>query len=103
MNKAILLALMFLSGPAMAGTVYRCVGPDGVPNYTSKRASNAVCKAITTSAPSRLSSYSPKATTPAPVASPAATAAAPAAPSAKQVVFQTTAGDAAPPAAKRGA
>ena len=46
MNKAILLALMFLSGPAMAGTVYRCVGVDGIPNYSSKRASNAVCKPV---------------------------------------------------------
>jgi aminopeptidase-like protein len=51
---------MFLSGPAMAGTVYRCVGADGIPNYTSKRTSNAVCKAVSTSAaPSRLSSFSP--------------------------------------------
>jgi soluble lytic murein transglycosylase-like protein len=108
MNKAILLALMFLSGPATA-TVYRCVGPDGVPNFTSKRASNAVCKPVAgaSSGPSRLSSYSPKATTPPPVAAPAAPAAdasaAPAAPSARQVVFQSSAGDAAPPAAKPGA
>ena len=107
MNKLILLALMFLSAPAMAGTVYRCVGPDGVPNYTSKRASNAVCKAIASSAPSRLSSYSPKAATPRPVAAAPAVApagaSAPAAASAQQVVFQSSAGNAAPPVARPGA
>ena len=106
MNKAILLALMFLSGPATA-TVYRCVGTDGVPNYTSKRASNAVCKSVAgaNAGPSRLSSYSMKAPTPPSPAAPAtgAVAAAAAAPSAKQVVFQSSAGDAAPPSAKPGA
>src|SRR4249919_4137197 len=106
MNKAILLALMFLSGPAMAGTVYRCVGADGIPNYTSKRASNAVCKAVANSGPSRLSSYSQAAATSAVTTMPApkAAAAAPAnAPSAKQVVFQTASGDAVPSAPKPGA
>ena len=105
MNKTILLALMFLSGPAMAGTVYRCVGADGVPNYTSKRASNAVCKAIAHSEPTRLSRFSAAATTPAPVAAPAVntSATAGAQPSAKQVVFQTAAGDAALAAPQPGA
>ena len=107
MNKAILLALMFLSGPAMAGTVYRCVGADGVPNYTSKRASNAVCKAVARSA-DRVSSFSPKAataaTTPAPpAAAPAGAVAAPVAAAGKQVVFQTTAAGTAAPAAPRPA
>jgi hypothetical protein len=105
MNKAILLALMFLSGPASA-TVYRCVGADGVPNFTSKRTSNAVCKAISgaNSGPSRLSSYSMKAAAPPPATAPAATGGtAPAAPSAKQVVFQSAAGDAVPSAPKAGA
>jgi len=101
MNKAILLALMFLSGPAMAGTVYRCVGADGVPNYTSKRASNAVCKAITTSADqSRVSSYSTKTAMAAmPPAAPAAAAATTVAAPDKKVVFQATAGAPAPAAA----
>ena len=105
MNKAILLALMFLSGPAMAGTVYRCVGADGVPNYTSKRASNAVCKAVANAA-DRVSSFSPRAATAATVAPPAApvppAAAAPAAAAAgKQVVFQTTAAGMSAPVAPR--
>ena len=105
MNKAIALALMFLSGPAMAGTVYRCVGVDGVPNYSSKRASNAVCKAVAHS-DSRVSNYSPKAATAAVTTAPAppaaVAAAVPAAPAATgQVVFQTTAGGAALPVAPK--
>lgn len=48
MLKTVLLltASVFASAPVVAGTVYRCVGTDGIPNYTSKRASNAVCKAV---------------------------------------------------------
>jgi hypothetical protein len=101
MNKALLLALMFLSAPAMAGTVYRCVGVDGVPNYSSKRASNAVCKAIARS-DDRVSGYSARqqaAGSPT-VAAPStpATAAKPApAVVTGQVVFQTTAGGGTPP------
>ena len=111
MNKAIALALMFLSGPAMAGTVYRCVGADGVPNYTSKRTGNAVCKAVATSADqSRVSSYSTKQALAAmpPAAAPAAPAGAAVAPVSnpeKKVVFQSTAGGApmaAAPAAGAG-
>ena len=102
MNKVIALALMFLSGPAMAGTVYRCVGTDGVPNYTSKRTANAVCKAVAHSQ-ERVSSFSTKAATPAPVATPAVStpAATPAAATAGQVVFKSSEGNAPPPAAPK--
>ena len=41
MKKLVVLALMFLSGPAMAGTVYRCVGADGVTHYTNVRPKGA--------------------------------------------------------------
>jgi len=106
MNKLVPLLLIFLSGPAMAGTVYRCVGADGVPNYTSKRTANAVCKAVAKSTPA-LSSFNPVAAAPAAVpavaASPVAAAAAAPAGGGKQVVFQATAGDAAPPKPKAGA
>ncbi|MEO8160342.1 MAG: hypothetical protein ABI588_02905, partial [Arenimonas sp.] len=51
MTKLVVLALMFLSGPAMAGTVYRCVGADGIPNYNSKRVVGADCKAVAHSSP----------------------------------------------------
>ncbi len=42
----LLLACIFVAAPAAAGTIYRCVGPDGIPNYSSKRVGNAVCKAV---------------------------------------------------------
>jgi hypothetical protein len=105
MNKAIALALMFLSGPAMAGTVYRCVGADGIPNYTSKRTANAVCKPVAHSQ-DRVSNYSPKAATsavqtvaPAPAPAKATATAAIGTPTIApngQVVFQTTSGEGAP-------
>jgi soluble lytic murein transglycosylase-like protein len=108
MNKLIALALMFLSGPAMAGTVYRCVGADGIPNYSSKRTTNAVCKAVAR-AQDRVSSFSTRAVTP-PAPAPAA-AATPAvagaagtpAASDRKVVFQATAAGATPPVAPKAA
>ena len=103
MNKAIALALMFLSGPAMAGTVYRCVGADGVPNYTSKRVANAVCKPVAHSQ-DRVSGYSPKAMTSAVQAAVPASTPAVGTPSLApngQVVFQATAGGTAPPVAPK--
>ncbi|MEO6103727.1 MAG: lytic transglycosylase domain-containing protein [Pseudoxanthomonas sp.] len=98
-----LLFSLMLAGQASAGTVYRCVGSDGIPNYSSKRVSGAVCTAVAHSAPSRLSSFTSKAAArPDPVREPAVAAApaalpandSPATPSAartQQVVFQTTA------------
>jgi soluble lytic murein transglycosylase-like protein len=54
------IAGLAAAGAASAGTVYRCVGSDGVSNYTTKRMSNAVCRAVAQSAPSRVSSFTPK-------------------------------------------
>jgi soluble lytic murein transglycosylase-like protein len=116
------LASLAFAGAASAGTVYRCVGSDGVPNYTSKRPPNADCKAIARSGPSRLSSFSPKTSALMPITQPlrdpAIAAAAPAvdalagqstpavpAASEKKVVFQMTAAGSTPlpvPAAKVG-
>jgi soluble lytic murein transglycosylase-like protein len=73
------------AGAASAGTVYRCVGSDGISNYTTKRMSNAVCKAIAHSAPSRVSSFTPKTSALMPITQPLrepAVAAAPATPGA---------------------
>jgi soluble lytic murein transglycosylase-like protein len=101
MNKLVLLALMFVSAPAMAGTVYRCVGTDGVPNYSSKRVANAVCTAIA-HADDRISAYSSRQPArPAAIATSAQASPAPA--STGQVVFQTTAGGTAPPVAPKAA
>jgi len=40
------LLCLALAAPVSAGTLYRCVGSDGVSNYTSKRVSGAVCKVV---------------------------------------------------------
>jgi len=71
----LLLLSLCVAAPATAGTLYRCVGADGVPNYTSKRASGAVCSVVAQTAytpPARTSpvlipaaSSGPSATTPA--------------------------------------
>lgn len=51
--------------PASAGTLYKCVGGDGIPSYVSKRVSGASCSVV--------SSYSPGRSRPArPVAAPPA-------------------------------
>jgi hypothetical protein len=69
----LVLASWFLAAPAAAGTVWRCVGADGIPNYTSKRSPGTVCKAVAQGT-SRVSSASRAASPPpaAPVATPAA-------------------------------
>jgi soluble lytic murein transglycosylase-like protein len=103
----ILLAFMFVAAPAAAGTVYRCVGVDGIPNYSSKRVGNAVCKAVAHSSEQpRVSSFNSKAaqtaltsTAPTPAVAPPAPAPANAGsvatePSAKQVDFRTAPGNA---------
>ena len=94
----VLFSLM-LAGPAVAGTVYRCVGSDGVSNYSSKRVSNAVCTAVAHSVPSRLSSFTPKTSALMPIANPlrepqvaATSTSGDPAPTEKKVVFQTSAG-----------
>jgi soluble lytic murein transglycosylase-like protein len=90
--------LMFLALaaplPATAGTLYRCVGSDGITQYASKRVSGAVCKAMNYSSPTRVSvmpiAKAPAATPAAAgaVATPSATAAA--APKAQAVDFRTS-------------
>jgi soluble lytic murein transglycosylase-like protein len=39
--------------PASAGTLYKCTGADGVPNYVSKRVSGASCEVISRYTPDR--------------------------------------------------
>jgi soluble lytic murein transglycosylase-like protein len=48
------LAILATALPASAGTLYRCVGADGISNYSSKRMSNAVCKVLAVT-PTRVS------------------------------------------------
>jgi soluble lytic murein transglycosylase-like protein len=94
-----LVMFLALAAPlsATAGTLYRCVGSDGITNYSSKRVSGAVCKAMDYATPSRVS-VMPIAKASAPAATPAVatTATAPAAaPKAQAVDFRTSTGGAA--------
>ncbi|GGA68654.1 murein transglycosylase [Arenimonas soli] len=40
--------LLAVALPATAGTLYRCTGADGVPNYTGTKIAGSSCKAVTT-------------------------------------------------------
>ena len=72
-----ILAAALVASPASAGTLYKCVGSDGVPNYVSKRVSGASCSVVSSYRSARdVPRYVPP--TPAPVATPVAAAAAPA-------------------------
>jgi soluble lytic murein transglycosylase-like protein len=75
--KALLvLAAQLLAPAAVAGTVYRCEGKDGVRSYSSKRVPGAACTAVSTYSESRSRRGSAPATAPAPAAAGAVTAAA---------------------------
>ncbi|WP_411850537.1 lytic transglycosylase domain-containing protein [Stenotrophomonas sp. LGBM10] len=71
------LALAALTAvPASAGTLYKCVGADGIPSYVSKRVSAASCSVVSNYRPDR--SAPRRQAVPAPVAPPAAAPVAPA-------------------------
>ena len=40
--------LLAVALPATAGTLYRCTGADGVPNYTGKKIAGSSCKVVST-------------------------------------------------------
>jgi len=42
------LALGFLAVPAWAGTLYKCTGADGIPNYSGKQVPGASCRVVST-------------------------------------------------------
>ena len=65
------LALAALTAmPASAGTLYKCVGSDGIPSYVSKRVSGASCSVISSYRPDR--SAPRRALPPPPASGPAA-------------------------------
>jgi len=79
-KAAVLLLLGLAALPASAGTVYRCVGSDGVSSYVTKRVPGARCAVASHFTPDRRSPRpaAPPAAAPASTASTASTAAAPA-------------------------
>ena len=74
--RRLLLACLLTAAsvPAAAGTLYKCVGADGVPNYTGKKVAGAHCTVVSTysAADSRPRGPAPAAPRPAPAATPAA-------------------------------
>ncbi|MCW4453817.1 lytic transglycosylase domain-containing protein [Flavobacterium sp. MXW15] len=48
-----LLIATLSAAPASAGTLYKCVGGDGIPSYVSKRVSGASCSVVSSYTPGR--------------------------------------------------
>ena len=46
LGLAAVVAAALVAMPASAGTLYKCVGGDGVPNYVSKRIQGAACSVV---------------------------------------------------------
>ena len=68
---AAVLALAAL--PAGAGTLYKCTGADGVPNYVNKRVGGATCEVVSRYAPDRVGNRAarPQPAAPTTISSPA--------------------------------
>ena len=81
------LALALVPVTASAGTLYKCTGADGIPNYTGKKIAGSHCAVVSTytAADAR-----PKGPAPVPRA-PAASTTAPRAVNASRVQFTTAA------------
>jgi soluble lytic murein transglycosylase-like protein len=67
-----LILLMLVATHTDAGTLYRCVGSDGISNYTSKKIAGAACTALSTNSIQQptFSTQLPPAATPTPAAAP---------------------------------
>lgn len=61
----LLAVLLAAASPAAAGTLYRCTGADGIPNYSSQKVPGAHCTVASTYSPS---DARPRAVAPAPAA-----------------------------------
>ena len=103
MNVRLLMltCLILAASPAGAGTLYKCTGADGIPNYSGSRVAGASCKVVSTYTPS---AARPRASAPAAVpVSAGGTVSRPArgAPAAR-VQFRTASPGQALPAARSG-
>jgi soluble lytic murein transglycosylase-like protein len=103
--RLLALACLVLASPAGAGTLYKCVGADGIPNYTGKKVAGSSCKVVSTYVPS---DARPRAAPPRPAAQAASRGAggtgAGKAPAATRVQFRTApAGQALPAVSAAGA
>jgi soluble lytic murein transglycosylase-like protein len=66
MRTLCLLMLFGLAGTANAGNLYKCIGSDGVSNYTNKKIAGSACVVVAKTSPQSFS------TSPSPSAAPAA-------------------------------
>lgn len=51
MRTLCLLLLLSLAGTASAGNLYRCLGSDGIPNYTSRKIAGSACTVVAKNSP----------------------------------------------------
>ncbi|MCZ8166775.1 lytic transglycosylase domain-containing protein [Silanimonas sp.] len=96
------LALAIAGGgapEAQAGTLYRCVGPDGISHYGSRRQSGMTCTVAANYRPDPRPAIAPRPTPTPAAASPGPDAPAPAANPARRVEFLASPGAAPAPAA----
>ncbi|KRG69176.1 lytic transglycosylase domain-containing protein [Pseudoxanthomonas dokdonensis] len=74
MSKLGMMLLALTALPASAGTLYKCTGADGIPNYVSKRVGGASCEVVSRYTPD------PRASRVASVSQPSVASASPAVP-----------------------
>ena len=97
---ALALAIAGGSAPeAQAGTLYRCVGPDGISHYGSRRQSGMTCTVAANYRPDPRPAIAPMPAPAAAAPNPAAAVPAPAATPARRVEFLASPGAAPAPAA----
>lgn len=65
-RRLTLACLILAASPAGAGTLYKCTGADGIPNYSGTRVAGSSCKVVSTYTPA---DSRPRAAAPAPMAS----------------------------------
>src|SRR5688572_7387206 len=87
---------------ASAGTLYKCTGADGIPNYSGKKIAGSHCKVVSTYTAADSRARGPAPAVRAPAAVPAASGSAPRAVPASRVTFSTAATGQALPAAASG-
>jgi soluble lytic murein transglycosylase-like protein len=74
MRTLCLLMLFGLAGTANAGNLYKCIGSDGVSNYTNKKIAGSACVVVAKTSPQSFSTSPSPSAAPAAVLIPAATA-----------------------------
>ena len=102
-RRLALACLILAASPAGAGTLYKCTGADGIPNYSGSRVPGASCKVVSTYTPA---DARPRGPAPAPMAAVPVSGGAAASPARSaptgRVQFRTAAAGQALPAVTAG-